>query len=95
MSTTDKVFVLLSSMIKDLSRNINDHYLGMAKQIHRLDEKVNALKKQVEKVKETAHSRDKRLREFHLNPMEQKINDLSEDVANIQGMIQKKWMRKK
>ena len=84
LSTTDKVFVLLSSMIKDLSRNMNDHYLGMAKQIQRLDEKVDELKKQVEKVEETARSRDKRLREFHLNPLEQKINDLIEDVANLQ-----------
>ena len=61
LSTTDNVFVLLSSMFKDLLRNMNDHYLGMAKQIQKLDDKVNTLKEQVEKVEETARLRDKRL----------------------------------
>ena len=56
----------------------------MAKKIQSLDEKVDVLKKQVEKVEETALSKDKKLWEFHLNPLEHKINDLLKSVDNLQ-----------
>ena len=49
MSTTDKMFVLLSSMIKDLSKNMNEHYLGLAKQVQKIDEKLDTTIEQVKK----------------------------------------------
>ena len=84
-SSIDKVFVLLSNMIKDLSRNMNDHYLGMAKQMQKLDVKVDALEDQMKKAEDTAFIREKTLKDFHLNPMDLKIDELRESVASLRN----------
>ena len=47
LSTTDKVFVVLLTMIKDLSCNMNDQYLGLIKQVQKIDEKLDATIEQV------------------------------------------------
>ena len=49
MSATDKVFAILSSMMKDIFKDINEHYLGLAKQVQKIDEKLDATIEQVKK----------------------------------------------
>ena len=39
MSSTDKVFIRLSTMTKNMSKNMNEHYLGLEKQVQKVDEK--------------------------------------------------------
>ena len=55
---------------------------------------MNALGKLLQKAEANVVLKDKRLREFDINPLELKINELIESLANLQGddkeMIQKK-----
>ena len=49
LSNNDKVFVLLSNMIKELAKNMNEQYLVLAKQIKKADEKIFTIAQEVVK----------------------------------------------
>ena len=83
MSTTDKVFVFLSSMINDLSRNMNDHYLGLAKQVQILDEKFDVVSEQVKKADKKIFTAAQQLVERHLNPLHKNIDYITNIVNTL------------
>ena len=47
LSLSNKCYILLSNLIKEFSNNVNKQFLGVAKQIKALDDKVNKLDKDV------------------------------------------------